>query len=73
MGLLGPKGLPPAIIKTWEDTLKTILKEPTFIASMNKLSYNINMVMGAENLSKRLKEEMDKCARFTPEELGWKK
>jgi tripartite-type tricarboxylate transporter receptor subunit TctC len=73
MGLLGPKGLPPAIIKTWEDTLKTILKEPAFIASMNKLSYNINMVMGAENLSKRLKEEMDKCARFTPEELGWKK
>jgi tripartite-type tricarboxylate transporter receptor subunit TctC len=73
MSVLGPKGLPPAVLKTWEDTLEAILKDPNFIASYKKLGYNINMITGTEKLNKFLKDEVDKLSKFTPEELGWKK
>lgn len=73
MALMGPKGLPPAIIKTWEDAIGEIVKDPNFAASMKKLNYTITMTVGREKLAKAIKEEFDKYARFTPEELGWKK
>lgn len=73
MAILGPKGLPPAIHKVWENTLEMVLKEPNFISSYKKLGYNINMMTGMEKLNKALKEEVEKYSRFTPEELGWKK
>jgi tripartite-type tricarboxylate transporter receptor subunit TctC len=73
MTLLGPKGLPPAILKTWENTLETIMKDPKFQASLNKLGFTVSMITGTERLNKRLKEEIDKYSRFTPEELGWKR
>jgi tripartite-type tricarboxylate transporter receptor subunit TctC len=73
MGMMGPRGLPAPIHKAWEDILKATLKDPTFVAATNKLGYNINMVTDAETLNRRLKEEIEKVSRFTPEELGWKK
>lgn len=73
MSVLGPKGLPPAIVKVWEDTLEAIVKDPQFVASYQKLGYNINMITGTEKLNKFLKDEVDKLSKFTPEELGWKK
>lgn len=73
MTLLGPKGLPPAILKTWENALETIMKDPKFQASLNKLGFTVSMITGTERLNKRLKDEVDKLSRFTPEELGWKK
>ena len=73
MAILGPKGLPPAILKVWENTLEMVVKEPNFISSYKKLGYNINMMTGTDRLNKALKEEVEKYSRFTPEELGWKK
>jgi tripartite-type tricarboxylate transporter receptor subunit TctC len=73
MTLLGPKGLPPAVHKTWENTLEKIKKDPKFQASLDKLGFTVNMITGQERLNKRLKDEVDKYSRFTPEELGWKK
>ena len=73
MSVLGPKGLPPAVLKTWQETLEAILKDPNFVAAYKKLGYNINMITGAEKLNKFLKDEVDKLSKFTPEELGWKK
>lgn len=73
MAILGPKGLPPAILKVWENTLEMVVKEPNFISSYKKLGYNIETITGTDRLNKRLKEEIEKYSRFTPEELGWKK
>jgi len=73
MAILGPKGLPPAIVKVWENTLEIVVKEPNFINSYKKLGYNIDMITGADRLNKRLKDEIEKYSHFTPEELGWKK
>jgi tripartite-type tricarboxylate transporter receptor subunit TctC len=73
MAILGPKGLPPAVVKVWENTLEKVVKEPNFISAYQKLGYNIDMITGADRLNKRLKEEMEKYSHFTPEELGWKK
>jgi len=73
MALMGPKGLPPAAIKTWEEALDVILKDPKFTASVTKLGFNISMTTGTEKLNKRLREEVENYSRFTPEELGWKK
>jgi tripartite-type tricarboxylate transporter receptor subunit TctC len=73
MSVLGPKGLPPAIIKVWTDTLESIVKDPSFVSAYSKLGYNIQMTTGTEKLNRLLKEEVTKYSTFTPEELGWKK
>ncbi len=72
-GILGPKGLPPAVIKTWENATVEILKKPEFVASLNKMGYFTNFLIGTEKLNNFLKEDIEKYSRFTPEELGWKK
>jgi tripartite-type tricarboxylate transporter receptor subunit TctC len=73
MSLMGPKGMPPTVIRAWEDVLNTVMKDPRFLASINKLGFVINMSTGTEKLNELLKEEMVRYSRFTPEELGWKK
>ena len=35
-GLAGPKGLPPAIIKTWEDVARKILADPEYKKSYSE-------------------------------------
>ena len=73
MGLFGPRGMPPTVIKTWDDALKTMMNDPKFQASMTKLNFVIDMTTGADKLDKLLKEEVARYSRFTPEELGWRK
>lgn len=73
-GVFGPKGSPPAIIKTWEDTIRAILKDPKFEASSRKIGFSIHQaIMGSNKLAEFLKKELEIYSRFTPEELGWKK
>ncbi len=67
----GPKGLPPAVIKTWEDAIVKVAKDPAFIANVRKLGFEVTFYVGAEN-EKYLREEIKNFSRFTPEELGWK-
>jgi tripartite-type tricarboxylate transporter receptor subunit TctC len=73
MGLFGPRGMPPTVVKTWDDALKTMMKDPKFQASMTKLNFVIDMTTGADKLDKLLKEEVARYSRFTSEELGWGK
>jgi tripartite-type tricarboxylate transporter receptor subunit TctC len=68
----GPKGLPPAVIKTWADTVSKIGKDPDFIARVKKIGSDVTFYVGAEN-EKYLRNEVKNFSRFTPEELGWKK
>lgn len=72
MGLMGPKGMPPTVIKAWEDALNVAMNDPKFQASINKLGFIMSMTTGTDNLNKLLKEEVARYSRFTPEELGWK-
>ena len=72
-GLLGPKGLPPDIIKMWKDAATEIVNDPDFVAATKKLNYTIVATIETEELAKRFKEEVDKFSQFTAEELGWKK
>lgn len=39
IGLVGPKGLPPEIVKKWEDVATTTMKDPKVISSIEKLNY----------------------------------
>jgi tripartite-type tricarboxylate transporter receptor subunit TctC len=72
MTILGPKGLPPAVIKTWERDLRVFPKDTKLAAQIKKGGYNVNLLMGTEELNKFFKEEVEKYSRFTSEELGWK-
>lgn len=74
IGLFGPKGLPSAITKTWDNAIVMIRKKPEFVASVNKLGYSVELLwVGSEKLINFSKEEVKRYSRFTPEELGWKK
>ena len=73
MGLMGPKGLPPAVIRAWEDVLNSIVKDSKFQASLTKAGFIFSLTTGADKLDKLIKEEVARYSRFTPEELGWKK
>jgi len=72
MGLMGPKGLPPAAVRAWDDAVNAIMKDPKFQASINKAGFLVTMTTGTEKLNGILKEEVARYSKFTPEELGWK-
>jgi tripartite-type tricarboxylate transporter receptor subunit TctC len=73
MYLMGPKGIPPTVIESWEDALHKAMNDPKFQATYSKLGFIIEMTTGTEKLNKFLKEVVATYSRFTPEELGWKK
>jgi tripartite-type tricarboxylate transporter receptor subunit TctC len=73
MYLMGPKGIPPTVIKAWEDALHKAMNDPKFQATLSKAGFIIEMTTGTEKLNKLLKEVVATYSRFTPEELGWKK
>jgi len=72
IGMYGPKGLPPTVLKAWEVAVMTAVKSPSVEKSFKRLGYNMNMLVGKEQLEKFDKDEVTKYSRFTPEELGWK-
>lgn len=70
--LMGPKGLPPAILKVWENALQVIVKGPTFNTSLKKVGFSNNSETNPEKMKNTLQRELEKYKQFTPEELGWK-
>jgi tripartite-type tricarboxylate transporter receptor subunit TctC len=48
IGLLGPKGLPPAIVKKWEDITETTLKDSNILSTLRRLDYVIDFRRGEE-------------------------
>ncbi|MFB3884089.1 MAG: Bug family tripartite tricarboxylate transporter substrate binding protein [Thermodesulfobacteriota bacterium] len=70
--LLGPKGLPPAVLKAWETALQVIVKGSSFNASLKKVGFNNNCETSPEKIKTILQKELVKYKQFTPEELGWK-
>jgi tripartite-type tricarboxylate transporter receptor subunit TctC len=70
--LLGPRGLPPAVLKTWQGALDTILKNDKFITETKKLGFKTNYQTDTEKLRDFCRKEVEKYSQFTPEDLGWK-
>ena len=72
IGLLGPKGLPPSVIKSWDTALKALKEKPELLGPFQKVGFNIDLLTGTDTLRKFYKDEVQKYSRFTPEQLGWK-
>jgi len=71
VGLFGPKGLSPAVTKSWESALKVVLKDPKYLASLKRIGGNANFLKSTEKMNEFLKGEIEKYSRFTPKQLGW--
>jgi tripartite-type tricarboxylate transporter receptor subunit TctC len=48
IGLLGPKGLSPAIVKKWEDVTEATMKDSKIVATLIKLDYLIDFKRGED-------------------------
>lgn len=60
IGLLGPKGLPPALAKKWEGVTEAAMKDPAVVANLVKLDYLVDFKRGDEFR----KEMMNDLANF---------
>jgi tripartite-type tricarboxylate transporter receptor subunit TctC len=60
IGLLGPKGLSPVIVKKWETVTEATLKDPQIAATLTKLDYLVDFKRG----DAFKKEMIDHLAKF---------
>jgi tripartite-type tricarboxylate transporter receptor subunit TctC len=58
IGLVGPKGLPPSVIKKWEEVVQSTLKDPNVIAAVEKFDFVIDYKTG-EAYRKEIAEEFE--------------
>jgi tripartite-type tricarboxylate transporter receptor subunit TctC len=56
IGLIGPKGLPPAIVKKWEEVAQSTMKDPNIVAAIQKFDYIVDFKRG-EDYKKEIEEE----------------
>jgi len=63
IGLGGPKGLPPAIVKKWEDAAAKTMKEPKVIEIVDKLE---GLIIDFKNGEGYRKEVLTDLATFKP-------
>jgi tripartite-type tricarboxylate transporter receptor subunit TctC len=57
IGLVGPKGLPSAIVKKWEEAAEKTMKDPNVISAIQKFDYVADFKRG-EIFKKEIVEEM---------------
>lgn len=65
--MMGPKGLPPAMIKVWGDALKVVLAHPEVVASLSKLHYMVDLQTETESLRKYFKGELERFSGIAKE------
>jgi tripartite-type tricarboxylate transporter receptor subunit TctC len=56
IGLVGPKGLPPAVVKKWEEVAELAMKDPNIISAIQKFDYIADFMKG-EDYKKEIGEE----------------
>ena len=66
-GIAGPKGLPPAVIKTWEEAAQKILADPEYKKSYQDVTFPKyeRYVADAADMAKVIRRE--KASDFPPE------
>jgi tripartite-type tricarboxylate transporter receptor subunit TctC len=72
LAFLTPKGTPDATVKLLADAIRKTLQDPKLKENLNARGYNVDLRTDAAELSKLIKEEMEKYSRFSADELGWK-
>jgi tripartite-type tricarboxylate transporter receptor subunit TctC len=72
VAFLAPKGVPDANAKILTEAIRKTLQEPKLQENLKSRGYNIDLRTTAGDLNRLVKEEIDKYARFTPQDLGWK-
>jgi len=65
--MMGPKGLPPVVIKTWEDTLGVVLARPDVAAALDKVNYDVDFQTGSERLRKYFSDEIKRFSILAKE------
>ena len=56
IGLVGPKGLPPAVVKKWEEVSQMTMKDPNVVSAVHKFDYIVDFKPG-EAYKKEIVEE----------------
>jgi len=72
VAFLAPKGVPEATAKILTEAIRKTLQEPKLQEILKSRGYNIDLRTTPADLNKLVKEEIEKYARFTPQDLGWK-
>ena len=72
VAFLAPKGVPEATAKILTEAIRKTLQEPKLQENLKSRGYNIDLRTTPADLNKLVKEEIEKYARFTPQDLGWK-
>jgi tripartite-type tricarboxylate transporter receptor subunit TctC len=72
VAFLAPKGVPEANTKILTDAIRKTLQESKLQENLKSRGYNVDLRTTTVDLNKLIKEEIDKYARFTPQDLGWK-
>ncbi len=57
IGLVGPKGLPPSIVKKWEEAAEKTMKDPNVVSAIQKFDYVSDFKRG-EEFRKEVADEM---------------
>jgi tripartite-type tricarboxylate transporter receptor subunit TctC len=65
MGLVGPKGLSPEIVKKWEEALRQALKDPQVIKAIDKFDFVIDPMNG-EGFKKEIVDEYAVFKQIAP-------
>ena len=69
---LKSKDVPETSAKILTEAIRKTLQEPKLQENLKSRGYNIDLRTTTVDLNKLIKEEIDKYARFTPQDLGWK-
>ena len=69
---LKSKDVPEATAKILTDAIRKTLQERKLQENLKSRGYNVDLRTTPAGLNKLVKEEIDKYARFTPQDLGWK-
>ncbi len=72
VAFLAPRGVPEATATILTEAIRKTLQEPKLQENLKSRGYNIDLRTTPADLNKLVKEEIDKYARFTPQDLGWK-
>ncbi len=69
---LKSKDVPEASAKILTETIRRTLQESKLQENVKSRGYNVDPRTTPADLNKLVKEEIEKYARFTPQDLGWK-
>lgn len=65
--MMGPKGLPPFVIKAWESALGTVLAKPEIVSALNRVNYDVDFQTGPDKLRKYFSDEVRRFSALVKE------